>query len=90
MNAPEGIALSAMEASRLTSAIYDEDVAYIRADIHAAALDREAALREALKMISQESKEDNSVLGRSVFKALETCGEIADLALAGTETEGRG
>ena len=54
----------------------------------AAALDREAKLLEALKMISQESKEDDSVMGRSVFKALRTCGDIADLALAETQTEG--
>lgn len=48
----------------------------------AEALKREnAELRDALEMISAESKESNEPIGRSVFKALATCGEIADVAL---------
>lgn len=38
-------------------------------------------LSTALEMISAESKESNEPIGRSVFKALATCGEIADVAL---------
>jgi hypothetical protein len=41
---------------------------------------------EALRMISVEAKEPNEPIGRSVFKALATCGEIADLALKDKET----
>jgi hypothetical protein len=44
--------------------------------------------REALRMISVESKEPNEPVGRSVFKALNTCGEIADLALKDKEERG--
>lgn len=40
-----------------------------------------AQAEEALRMISAEAKESNEPMGRSVFKALATCGEIADLAL---------
>lgn len=40
------------------------------------------AAQEALRMISAEAKEPNEPIGRSVFKALATCGEIADLALS--------
>ena len=48
----------------------------------AEAMKREMAeLRSALEMISAESKESNEPIGRSVFKALATCGEIADVAL---------
>jgi len=42
---------------------------------------RISELEEALRMISAETKESNEPIGRSVFKALATCGEIADLAL---------
>lgn len=38
-------------------------------------------LRAALEMISAEAKESNEPIGRSVYKALATCGEIADIAL---------
>ncbi len=41
-------------------------------------------LRAALAMISAEAKESNEPIGRSVYKALATCGEIADLALERT------
>jgi len=34
-----------------------------------------------MRMISAEAKESNEPIGRSVFKALATCGEIAYLAL---------
>lgn len=40
-----------------------------------------AELRAALEMISAEAKESNEPIGRSVFKALAACGEIADVAL---------
>lgn len=43
---------------------------------------------EALRMISVEAKEPNEPIGRSVFKALATCGEIADLALKDKEVAG--
>lgn len=39
-------------------------------------------LRSALRMISAETKESNEPIGRSVYKALATCGEVADLALS--------
>ena len=42
-------------------------------------------LVEALRMISVEAKEDNSVLGRSVYKAIKACGDMADLAIAEAE-----
>lgn len=66
-----------------------ESPRYIRADFYAAlarqaeALQQEnAELRTALEMISAESRTDNAPIGRSVFKALATCGEIADVALS--------
>lgn len=44
-----------------------------------------ARLRVVLEMISTETKESNEPIGRSVYKALATCGEIADLALSTKE-----
>ncbi|MFC3072403.1 hypothetical protein [Shinella pollutisoli] len=50
--------------------------------------DKISELRTALEMISAETKESNEPIGRSVYKALATCGEIADLALLGGENAG--
>lgn len=47
--------------------------------------DRIIMLETALEMISAEAKESNEPIGRSVYKALATCGEIADVALLGGE-----
>jgi len=58
-----------------------------KADIATLAAENER-LRNALAMIAAETKESNEPIGRSVFKALATCGEIAELALVDGDHHG--
>lgn len=88
MNAPERIWAKAQEWPAGTGRIEvyaaakddpdDPATEYIRADLHAAALDREARLVEALEKISAE------------YSTKWQAGQWSRAALAGTKTEGRG
>ena len=73
------VALVPNNASTPEALSASPEVAKLIADAEARGMENTLA---ALLMVSAELKEDNSVKGRSIHKAIKDCSDLVDLALA--------